>query len=217
MIVGEVMSKKLHTIKKSDSLKKAQDLMVRHAIRHLPVVDNGELLGIITESDIRGAFINPGRGSVAGKSGNPEPLNPARMKVNDYMTRNPLVVVPETHIEDAALMIYKNKIGALPVIKRNKLVGIISIMDMLGIFVDLMGILHSSSRIDVVMGKDPKNFEKVSSIINKEGLNIISVGMAPYLKDKSKQVYFFRLDLCETKNVVNKIEKAGFQVISSMD
>lgn len=217
MIVGEVMSKKLYTIKKSDSLKKAQDLMVQHSIRHLPVVDQGELLGIITESDVRGAFINQGRPTGTGKTGKVEVLNPAKMKVNDYMTRNPLVVVPETHIEDAALMIYKNKIGALPVIKRNKLVGIISIMDMLGIFVDLMGILHSSSRIDVVMDKDPKNFEKVSSVINKEGLNIISVGMAPYLKDKSKQVYFFRLDLCETKNVVNKIEKAGFQVISSMD
>jgi len=217
MIVGEVMSKKLYTIKKSDSLKKAQDLMVQHSIRHLPVVDQGELLGIITESDVRGAFINQGRPTGTGKTGKVEVLNPAKMKVNDYMTRNPLVVVPETHIEDAALMIYKNKIGALPVIKRNKLVGIISIMDMLGIFVDLMGILHSSSRIDVVMGKDPKNFEKVSSVINKEGLNIISVGMAPYLKDKTKQVYFFRLDLCETKNVVNKIEKAGFHVISSMD
>lgn len=217
MIVGEVMSKKLYTIKKSDSLKKAQDLMVQHSIRHLPVIDKGELLGIITESDVRGAFINQGRPTGTGKTGKVEVLNPAKMKVSDYMTRNPLVVVPETHIEDAALMIYKNKIGALPVIKRNKLVGIVSIMDMLGIFVDLMGILHSSSRIDVVMGKDPKNFEKVSSVINKEGLNIISVGMAPYLKDKSKQVYFFRLDLCETKNVVNKIEKAGFQVISSMD
>ncbi|CAI2718653.1 CBS and ACT domain-containing protein [Nitrospina watsonii] len=217
MIVGEVMSKKLHTVTKSDSLKKAQDLMVTHAIRHLPVIEDRELLGIITESDIRGAFIDQGRTSGKAKSGNIEIRNPSKMKVNDYMTRNPLVVVPETHIEDAALMIYKNKIGALPVIKRNKLVGIITIMDMLGLFVDLMGIIHSSSRIDVVMGKHPKNFEKVSSIINKEGLNIISVGMAPYLKDTLKQIYFFRLDLCETKKVVEKIEKAGFQVISSMD
>ncbi|MCF8720956.1 CBS and ACT domain-containing protein [Nitrospina gracilis] len=217
MLVGEVMSKKLHTVKKSDSLKKAQDLMVTHAIRHLPVVDKGELLGIITESDIRGAFIGQGRTASKGNSGKLEIGNPARMKVNDYMTRHPLVVVPETHIEDAALMIYKNKIGALPVIKRNKLVGIISIMDMLGLFVDLMGILHSSSRIDVVMDKNPENFDKVSSIINKEGLNIISVGMAPYLKDPSKQVYFFRLDLCETKNVVARIEKAGFHVLSFMD
>jgi acetoin utilization protein AcuB len=215
MIVGEVMSKKLITVKKSDSLKKAQDLMVEKSIRHLPVMDGTELMGIITESDIRSAFII-GKGSKS-PSGKTSTMSPSKMKVSDYMTRDPMVVVPETHIEDAALIIYKYKIGALPVIKRNKLVGIISIMDILGIFVDLMGIIHSSSRVDVVMDKNPKNFEQVSNIIHEENLNIISVGMAPHGASGKKQVYFFRLDLCDTKNVVEKIESAGFKVISAIN
>ena len=67
MIVGEVMSKKLITIKKSESLKKAQDLLVEKSIRHLPVMDGTELLGIITESDIRGAFIDQGAKANSGK------------------------------------------------------------------------------------------------------------------------------------------------------
>jgi acetoin utilization protein AcuB len=214
MIVGEVMSKKLITVKKSDTLKKAQDLMVEKSIRHLPVMDGTELMGIITESDIRSAFIGKG---VKTNSGKIQTLNPSKMKVSDFMTRDPMVVVPETHIEDAALIIYKYKIGALPVIKRNKLVGIVSIMDILGIFVDLMGILHSSSRVDVVMDKNPSNFEKVSNIIHGENLNIISVGMAPHSAGGNKQVYFFRLDLCNTAGVVEKIEKAGFKVISAIN
>ncbi len=214
MIVGEVMSKKLTTVKKSDSLKKAQDLMVEKSIRHLPVVDGKELQGIITESDIRGAFIGKVTKTQAGKVAM---LNPSRMKVSQYMTREPMVVVPETQIEDAALIIYKYKIGALPVIKRNQLVGIISIMDILGLFVDMMGILHSSSRVDVAMDKNPKNFEKVSNIFHRENLHIISVGMAPYGADSKKRVYFFRLDLCDTAGVVEKIEKAGFKVVSAID
>ena len=214
MIVGEVMSKKVITVKKTDSLKKAQELMVEKSIRHLPVVDGSELLGIITESDIRAAFIHQSKKS---RSKTVALMNPAQIKVSEFMTDNPQVVVPETHIEDAALMIYKNKFGALPVIKRNRLVGIISIIDILGIFVNLMGILHSSSRIDVVMDKNPKKFDKVSGIINKENLNIISVGMAPYEKDPRKQIYFFRLDLCDTTKVVGKIEKAGFKVISAIN
>ena len=188
MIVSEVMSKKLVTVKKSDSLKKAQDLMVEKSIRHLPVLDGKELLGIITESDIRGAFMGKGPKTNAAKI---RALSPGKMKVSDYMTPDPMVVVPETHIEDAALIIYKYKIGALPVIKRNELVGIVSIMDILGIFVDLMGILHSSSRVDVVMDKNPQNFETVSNIIHGENLNIISVGMAPHSAGGNKQVYFF--------------------------
>jgi len=214
MIVGEVMTQELFTIKKGQTLKSAQETMVKHSIRHLPVVEGQELLGIITESDIRGAFIDQGAKT---KSGKVTVLDPAKMKIADHMTLNPMVVFPETHIEDAALVIYKNKIGALPVVRRNRLVGIISVMDILGIFVDLMGILHSSSRIDVVMDKDPKNFEKVSGILHKANLNIISVGMAPYEKNPKKQVYFFRLDLCETKKVVEKIEKAGFKVVSAID
>lgn len=67
MIVGEVMSKKLITVKKSDSLKKAQDIMVEKSIRHLPVIDGKELLGIITESDIRGAFMGKGTKTSSGK------------------------------------------------------------------------------------------------------------------------------------------------------
>jgi acetoin utilization protein AcuB len=214
MIVGEVMSKKMVTVKKSDSLKKAQDIMVEKSIRHLPVMDGTELLGIITESDIRAAFMGKKAKTNAGKV---QALHPSKMKVSAYMTADPMVVVPETHIEDAALIIYKYKIGALPVIKRNKLVGIISIMDILGIFVDLMGIIHSSSRVDVMMDKNPKNFEKVSNIIHKEDLNIISVGMAPHGAGGNKQVYFFRLDLCDTANVVKKIKKAGFKVVSAIN
>ena len=214
MIVGEVMSKKLITVSKTDSLKKAQDIMVAKSIRHLPVVAGKELLGIITESDIRGAFMGKGTKTSSGKI---RPLSPAKTKLSDYMTPDPMVVVPETHIEDAALIIYKYKIGALPVIKHNRLVGLISIMDILGIFVELMGIIHSSSRVDVAMDKNPLNFEKVSNIIHGENLNIISVGMAPHSAGGNKQVYFFRLDLCDTTSVVKKIEQAGFKVISAIN
>jgi acetoin utilization protein AcuB len=212
MIVEEIMTRKVITIKSSDTLYKAQALMVKNSIRHLPVVQGKELEGIITESDIRGAFVQNNN-----ESSKITVLDPKEMKVSDFMTRDPQTVQPSTNIEDAALLVYKNKIGSLPVIEDNKLLGIISILDMLGLFIDLMGIIHSSSRVDVVMDKDPKNFEAVSKIIHDHGLNIISVGMAPYAKNKKKQVYFFRLDLCETASLVKKVEKAGFKVLNAID
>jgi acetoin utilization protein AcuB len=132
------------------------------------------------------------------------------------MTRQVVTVTPETCIEDAALLIYKNKIGAMPVLKAKKVVGLISIMDILGLFVDMMGIIHSSSRIDIVMNKDPKNFDKASNIFQNHNINIISVGMAPYPKDKKKQIYYFRLDLCQTEALVKEIEESGFKVLSAI-
>lgn len=186
--------------------------MVKNSIRHLPVTQQAELEGIITESDVRGAFVQKHSGSSKITV-----LDPKQMKVSDYMTRNPQSVGPDTNVEDAALLIYKNKIGSLPVVDGDKLVGIVSILDMLGLFIDMMGILHSSSRVDVIMDKDPKNFEAVSKIIHDHDMNIISVGMAPYAKNKKKQVYFFRLDLCETTPLVKMIEQAGFKVLNAMD
>ena len=212
MIVDEIMTRKVITIKSEDTLYKAQNLMVKNSIRHLPVVQGKELEGIITESDIRSAFVSNNKGSSKVTV-----LDPKKMKVADYMTRDPQTVQPDTNIEDAALLVYKNKIGSLPVVHNDKLIGIISILDMLGLFIDLMGIIHSSSRVDVIMDKDPKNFEAVSKIIHDHGLNIISVGMSSYAKNKKKQVYFFRLDLCETASLVKKIEKAGFKVLNAID
>jgi acetoin utilization protein AcuB len=212
MIVEEVMVKKVITIKSDDTLDTAQGLMVENSIRHLPVVNGTELDGILTESDIRSAFLS----EIHLNSGAGPSLNPKTMKVRDHMTREPLTVFPETNIEDAALLIYENKIGCLPVVSDNKMVGIVSIMDLLGLFIDMMGIIHSSSRIDVVMGKDPKNFDTVSGIFHDHGINIISVGMSPFNKSKDKRVYLFRLDLCETEPLVKAIEGAGFKVKSAI-
>ncbi len=212
MIVEEVMVKKVITIKGDDTLDTAQALMVENSIRHLPVVDGKELIGILTESDIRGAFLS----EIHLKSNTAPQLDPKTMKVRDHMTREPLTVFPETNIEDAALLIYENKIGCLPVVSDKKMVGIVSIMDILGLFIDMMGIIHSSSRIDVVMGKDTKNFDTVSGIFHDHGINIISVGMSPFNKSKDKRVYLFRLDLCETGPLVKAIEEAGFKVKSAI-
>ena len=212
MIVDEIMTRKVITVKPGDTLHKAQSLMVKNSIRHLPVLQKNKLEGIITESDIRGAFVNN-----TTISSRVPVLDPKQMLVKGFMTCNPQTVEPDANIEDAALLIHKNKIASLPVVHNDKLVGIISILDMLGLFIDLMGIIHSSSRVDVIMDKDPKNFEAVSKIIHDQGLNIISVGMSSYAKNKKKQVYFFRLDLCETATLVKQIEKAGFKVLSAID
>ena len=87
----------------------------------------------------------------------------------------------------------------------------------MGLFIELMGILHASSRIDVVMGKDLKNFDVVSKIIHEQNLKVINTSMAPYPKDKNKRVYSFRLDLCDTKLVANEIKKAGFKVLAAIE
>jgi acetoin utilization protein AcuB len=83
-------------------------------------------------------------------------------------------------------------------------------------FIELMGVLKSSSRIDIVLGQDPEAFEGVSRIISSNGGKIISVGMLPQ-SDRKKNIYFFRLKKRRIGKIVDALEKAGYRVTASME
>ncbi|MGQ9613112.1 MAG: CBS domain-containing protein [Chloroflexus sp.] len=116
------------TINLAAPLSEALALMREHDIRRLPVVvDTGELRGIITQGDIRGADIM----RVAGL----DPVDIAQalrnVKVYEVMTEDPIAVTPETGLREAALLMIENKIGGLPVIDENKrVIGIITESDL---------------------------------------------------------------------------------------
>ena len=212
MIVKEIMSKNPVTIGPSVKLRTVNELMRANKVRHVPVVRNGKLIGIVTEKDIRYAMIPE---KIPGKKV-PKGWNLDHLKVQDTMTKKTITISQDAQVEEAARMIYGNKIGALPVMKNTKLVGIISVMDILGVFIEMMGMLKSSSRIDVLMKESQVNFDKVSKIIYKNEGQIISVGITPYPKDKKKSIYLFRLESCNVKPIAKDIKKEGFVVTSTI-
>ncbi|MGB9738244.1 MAG: CBS domain-containing protein [Chloroflexus aggregans] len=116
------------TVNLAAPLSEALALMREHDIRRLPVVvDTGELRGIITQGDIRGADVM----RVAGL----DPVDIAQalrnVKVYEVMTDNPIAVTPETGLREAALLMIENKIGGLPVIDEHKrVIGIITESDL---------------------------------------------------------------------------------------
>jgi acetoin utilization protein AcuB len=199
MQVKKRMAKKLVTVTKDMSIPEAIGLMKKHSIRHLPVVDGDNLIGFVTESDMRQAYL----ASLLDK-----------IVVEDLMIKNPITISPNTSIEEAAELIHRNKIGGLPVVEKGKLKGILTVADILEAFIEIMGVLKSSSRIDVVMGEEPEAFEEVSCIIKAHKGEIISVGMLGYKRDKLKRVYFFRLEKCDVAPIVKSLKKGGCKVVS---
>ena len=133
----------------------------------------------------------------------------------DLIIRNPIAVQPDDDVEIAAQLIYKHKIGGMPVVKNDKLVGIITETDILRAFIDMMGLLTASSRIDVVVGDERGAFRNVSQIINENGGDIINVGITA--QEISKRVYYFRLSACNTKVIKKALEKEGYKVMDAMD
>jgi len=116
------------TINLAAPLSDALALMREHDVRRLPVViDTGELRGMITQGDIRGADIM----RVAGL----DPLDIAqalrRVKVYEVMTNDPLTITPETGLREAAMLMIENKFGGLPVVDdQNRVIGIITESDL---------------------------------------------------------------------------------------
>jgi acetoin utilization protein AcuB len=139
----------------------------------------------------------------------------ADLSLFDLMIKNPITVHPDDDIEIAAQLIYKHKIGGMPVVKKGIVLGIITANDLLRSFIDMMGILTATSRIDVVIGDRRKSFQRVMTIINDCGGDIISVAMTAQ-PDRTRN-YYFRLSSCETAPIKNALEKEGFEVLEAMD
>ncbi len=200
MKVHEWMIRNPVTVSKDQDIRDCVDLMKDFSIRHLPVVENKKLVGLVTESDLR---------KVSSAS------SMEHMTVENVMIPQPITVSPDTDIEDAAKLIYFNKIGGLPVVDDDQeLIGIITVMDLLEVFIDLMGVMKSSSRIDIILGDDPEAFERVSALIRAEGGEIISVGISG-ADSKTERIYFFRLEKCDVGHITSVLQDAGFDVVSS--
>ena len=189
------------TITVRASISEAIELMKINSIRHLPVVTkDNSLQGFITLSDLKQGLI---------------PSMLGDLSLRDLMIKDPVTVSPDDDIEFAAQLIYNHKIGGMPVVKDGRLAGIITATDILRTFIDMMGILSSTSRIDVVIDDRPDSFKKALQIINDTGADIINVGRTAQQTDR--RVYFFRLGACKTGAIKKTLEKEGYEVLASMD
>ena len=189
------------TVTEDASFNEAFDLMKVNSIRHLPVVsEEKKLKGFITLADLKQGFI---------------PSMMGDLSLHDLIIKNPITVDPDDDIEIAAQLIYKHKIGGMPVLKNKKVVGIITESDILRAFIDMMGILSASSRIDVVVGDKPNAFKKALQVIHDNGGEIINVGQTT--QGGRKRIFYFRLAPCKTAAIQTALEEKGFQVVEVMD
>ncbi|MEE4607167.1 MAG: CBS and ACT domain-containing protein [Desulfobacteraceae bacterium] len=189
------------TITAQASISEAIELMKINSIRHLPVVAKNDMLqGFITLADLKQGLI---------------PSMLGDLNLRDLMIKDPVTVSPDDDIEFAAQLIYNHKIGGMPVVKDGRLTGIITATDILRAFIDMMGILSSTSRIDVVIDDRPNSFKKALQIINETGADIINVGRTA--QQTGRQIYFFRLGACDTGAIKMTLEKEGYEVLEAMD
>ncbi|MFQ5847498.1 MAG: CBS domain-containing protein [Candidatus Methylomirabilales bacterium] len=137
MRVQDWMTAEVVTVGGSTSLREAAELMTSRKFRHLPVVEEGRLVGIVSERDLRQAM--PSQVMSRALQGSDKLLDKAC--VRDIMTRRVVGVSPEVPIGKAAALMARNKIGCLPVLEGEALVGIITGSDILHAVAEEKGVV----------------------------------------------------------------------------
>lgn len=199
MKVKHCMQRDVVTIGRSALLQEASQLMKKHVIRHLPVMEDDTMVGLITDTHLRRYTYSPLEKDVY---------------VHEVMILNPITINVNASIEKAARLIHDYKIGGLPVLDKKKLVGILTTSDLLTAFISVLGLLKASTRLDVLADKEG-GVEDVTRIINEHGCEIISVSTE--LHSSRRKLYCFRLEKCDLGAVVVSLEEAGHRVISVLD
>jgi len=201
MKIRHLMIDRPITIPKGTTIEEAIGVMKTNSIRHLPVVSKGNRLeGFVTLADLKQGLI---------------PSMVADLSLTDLMIRSPITVEPDDDVEVAAKAIYNYKIGGIPVVEGKRLVGIITESDILRAFIDMMGVMTATSRVDVAVGEEPGAFHEALRIINDHGGDVINVGMTA--QDIARRIYYFRLAACKTSRIRAALEENGFEVVAAMD
>lgn len=200
MIVRHWMTTDVVTTAKEASIQDALKLMKRHSIRHLPVVQSdGVLVGWVTDADLRSVLI----------ASMLEDLS-----VEDVMVRRPITVSPDDLLETAAQLALENRIGGLPVVDGSKIVGVITVVDMLSAFISMLGLMQNSSRLDVKLVGPKQSLDNVTRLLQDQGAEIISVcHMRPTKADEA--VYSFRLKKCFMEPILGSLKEEGIEVVSA--
>lgn len=137
MRVAELMSSKVFTVEPHDLIDRVFFLIHYEKIRHLPVVEKGKLIGIVSDRDLYKALGPKSNSNVLETNKDNTQLHVVSQKVVHIMHRSVYTVAPDTSASEAAAIMVEHRIGALPVVEKDKLVGILSATDILRVFAKL--------------------------------------------------------------------------------
>lgn len=172
MLIGERMSYPVITVPTDLPINEALTLMRREKIRRLPVTDKGNLVGIVSDVDLLNASPSPATSLSIWEMN----YLLSKITVKDVMTKQVLTVFEDTPIEEAARIMADNKIGGLPVVRGQEVVGIITETDLFKIFLELMGAREKGIRMTIMVDNVPGQLAKIANAIASEGGNIFASG-----------------------------------------
>jgi acetoin utilization protein AcuB len=209
MLVRDRMSRHPITVRPDVPIHEALQIMRREKIRRLPVLDeNDRLVGIVAEKDL--LYASPS----SAKALNVYELQYllAKLTVGDVMTRNVITTTEFTPLEEAAKVMVDNKIGALPVMRGDKLVGIITETDIFKVFLELLGAREKGLRLTLLVPEAQGVLASLTGTIAELGGNIIALGTFKG-EDPTNRIVTVKVEGVDKDKLLNAIRSLVLEVL----
>jgi len=211
MYIGRIMHTNLITIEPDATLVEANELIEKWAIDHLLVVNkDGDLKGILSDRDLKQYWASPATTLSNHELG----YLLETIQVRMIMAKTVVTVTVETTIERAALIMQTHNINALPVMENDKLVGIITSTDVMGVLLEAIGMNDESVRISVLVDDRIGKIAEVSTILRDLGINIQSLITWPFRDYPDTHQMVIRLPGDDGARAVAVLNKKGFRVMT---
>lgn len=172
MLVKNWMSKNVITVNEDDSMQDALKLLKQHSIRMIPVLKSGQLVGVVTDRDLKRASA-----SDATTLDVHELLYLiSKIKVKNIMSKNPISVPPDLTVEETAEVLLNNKISGAPVVDdTGKVVGTITQTDLFRVLIALTGVGKRGIQFAFQTEDRPGSIKELADIIRRYGGRMVSI------------------------------------------
>ncbi len=200
--VRDAMTREVVTLGPEASAGEALGVCREKGIRHVPIVEEGRLIGLVSDRDLRD--VSPPRG------GRDQENTLSWVRVRDIMSTDLVTIGPLDTIDHVAREIYERKIGCLPVVDGRELVGIITSQDMMRTMIELTGAHVRGSWMEVEVPNQPGALANVTDAIRDRQVNIAGVFLGPAQK-ATHRVIVLRLETTSPKGVARTLDEAGYK------
>jgi acetoin utilization protein AcuB len=202
------MTTNVVTVPSNISVNDAGEILRVHKIERLPIVDKGKLVGIVTKDKLLRVSPSP----ATSLSMHELSYLLSKMTVKDVMKKEVVTASPDMTVESAIALAQSKKVGCLPVLENNGVVGIVTTNDFFyKILNPLLGIGETGTRIKVHGCAGAEDIKKVCDVIAKHGIKVMSVSYLPHPEGDERHLTI-HVDTDDVSKIVEGLSALGYLV-----
>ncbi len=205
MLVKNWMTTKVVTIQFDDTLSEAINTLKRNKIRRMPVMKGNKLVGIVSDRDLKEA--SPSKATSLDIWEVHYLMS--KIKVKDVMIKKVITISPDATVEKAAILMFDNRIGGLPVVENKELVGIITEQDIFNALISVTGARIPSYRVSLLLPDTSGSVKEICELMNEYEFKCISIltTFNKIKKGKRKVILRFKMDRKDFNKVKKDLEE----------